>query len=339
MQLAEFDFPFDPSLIATQPEHPRDSARLLVLDRAGGILSHHRVADLPSLLEAGDLVVANDTKVVAARVVGRVVETGRMLDILFVRNLGQGLWEVFLKGRLRAGQVLEVGEGIRFVIVERNRDRTTLRMDGTGTVEDVMRTIGMMPLPPYIKRAPIAEDRAWYQTMFARAEGAIAAPTAGLHFTQTLLAGLQSRGIGFTTVTLHVGPGTFRPVTSDRIEDHRMEAEIVEVSEEAARMIRDTKSQGGRIVAIGTTVTRALESAAGASRQVEPYRGPTSLFISPGFTFRAVDILLTNFHLPRTTLLMLVSAFAGIDRLRDAYATAVAARYRFYSYGDAMLIR
>jgi S-adenosylmethionine:tRNA ribosyltransferase-isomerase len=339
MQLTDFDFPFDPSLVAAQPEHPRDHARLLLLDRATGTLSHHRVADLPSLLDTRDLVVANDTKVLAARVAGRVLDTGRMLDILFVRDLGQGLWEVFLKGRLRAGQVLEINDTVRLVIVERGRDRTTVRMDGAGTVENVMRTVGMMPLPPYIKRAPIAEDRAWYQTVFARAEGAIAAPTAGLHFTERLLAGLRVRGIAFTTITLHVGPGTFRPVTSDRIEDHRMEAEIVEVGEQAAGIIQSTKAQGGKIVAIGTTVTRALESAAGGSGRVEPYRGPTSLFISPGFDFRAVDILLTNFHLPRTTLLMLVSAFAGIDRLREAYRTAVAARYRFYSYGDAMLIR
>ena len=339
MQLAEFDFPFDPSLMAAQPEHPRDHARLLVLDRATGMLHHHRVADLPSLLDAGDLVVANDTKVLAARVAGRVVDTGRMLDILFVRDLGQGLWEVFLKGRLRAGQVLEINDDVRLIIVERGRDRTTVRMQGAGTVEQVMRTVGMMPLPPYIKRAPIGEDRAWYQTVFARAEGAIAAPTAGLHFTERLLAGLHARDIGFTTVTLHVGPGTFRPVTSDRIEDHHMDAEIVEVSQQAAGMIQETKAQGGRIVAIGTTVTRALESAAGTNGQVQPFRGPTSLFITPGFIFRAVDVLLTNFHLPRTTLLMLVSAFAGTDRLREAYGTAVAARYRFYSYGDAMLIR
>jgi S-adenosylmethionine:tRNA ribosyltransferase-isomerase len=339
MQLAEFDFPFDPSLVAVHPESPRDHARLLVLDRASGMLSHRRVVDLPSLLNAGDLIVANDTKVLAARVAGRVVDTGRVLDILFVRDLGRGLWEVFLKGRLRTGQVIQVSGEVRLIITERSRDRTTVRVEGTGTVEDVIRKFGMMPLPPYIKRSPVAEDHDWYQTMFARSEGAIAAPTAGLHFTERLLTGLQTRGIGFTTITLHVGPGTFRPVTSDRIEDHRMEAEILEVSEQAAGMIQNTKAQGGRIVAIGTTVTRALESVAGASGRVEAFRGPTSLFITPGFVFRAVDILLTNFHLPRTTLLMLVSAFAGIDRLRDAYGAAVAARYRFYSYGDAMLIR
>lgn len=202
-----------------------------------------------------------------------------------------------------------------------------------------MRTAGTMPLPPYIKRRPVREDHEWYQTVFARAEGAIAAPTAGLHFTEELLAGLQYRGIGFTTVTLHVGPGTFRPVRADRIEEHHMEAEIVEVTEQAARMIQETRALGGKIIAIGTTVTRALESAAQKTGQVRSFRGPTSLFIRPGFAFRAVDALLTNFHLPRTTLLMLVSAFTGVEPLRAAYGTAVAARYRFYSYGDAMLIR
>jgi S-adenosylmethionine:tRNA ribosyltransferase-isomerase len=339
MRLADFDFPFDPSLIAAHPESPRDRARLLVVDRATGTLSHQKIADLPYLLNGGDLLVGNDTKVLAARVSGRVADTGRLVDILFVRHLGEGVWEVLVKGRLKAGQVLEVNKDVRLVILERSRDRTTVRLEGAGTVEELMRAVGTMPLPPYIKRPPVQEDRHWYQTVFARAEGAIAAPTAGLHFTEELLAELQRRGIGFTTVTLHVGPGTFRPVTSDRIEDHRMDVEVIEVSEQAVRMIQNTKAQGGRIVAIGTTVTRALESAAQATGQVQPFRGPTSLFITPGFVFRAVDVLLTNFHLPRTTLLMLVSAFTGIDRLREAYGAAVAARYRFYSYGDAMLIR
>jgi S-adenosylmethionine:tRNA ribosyltransferase-isomerase len=339
MRLADFDFPFDSSLIATRPVSPRDHARLLLVDRTSGTISHHRVADLPKLLNGGDLVVANDTKVLAARVEGRVADTGKVVDILFVRDVGQGLWEVLLKGRLRPGQVIQVNGEVCLTIVERSRERTTVRMEGTGTIEDLMRTVGMMPLPPYIRRPPVEEDREWYQTLFARAEGAIAAPTAGLHFTEGLLADLRRQEIGFTTVTLHVGPGTFRPVTSDRIEDHRMEAEIVEVGGQAAAMIQQTKAKGGRIVAIGTTVTRALESAVGATGQVHSFCGPTSLFISPGFVFRTVDVLLTNFHLPRTTLLMLVSAFAGVERLREAYRAAVAERYRFYSYGDAMLIR
>jgi S-adenosylmethionine:tRNA ribosyltransferase-isomerase len=339
MQLSDFDFPFDPSLIAAHPETPRDQARLLVLDRITGDLSHHLVADLPYLLHSGDLVVANDTKVLPARVGGQIVHTGKAVDILFVRDMGHGIWEVFVKGKLRVGHIIHVGPNVRLIVTERGRDRTTVRVEGQGIVDELMQRFGRMPLPPYIKRAPVREDHEWYQTVFARAEGAIAAPTAGLHFTERLLAELQRRGIGFATVTLHVGPGTFRPVTADRVEEHHMDAEIMDVPEGTAQKIHDTRVHGGRVVAIGTTVTRALESAVGTTGQVRPYRGQTSLFIRPGFTFRAVDGLLTNFHLPRTTLLMLVAAFTGTDRLRKAYAAAVAARYRFYSYGDAMLIR
>jgi S-adenosylmethionine:tRNA ribosyltransferase-isomerase len=339
MLLSDFDFPFDPSLIAAHPETPRDQARLLVLDRITGDLSHHLVADLPYLLHSGDLVVANDTKVLPARVGGQIVHTGKAVDILFVRDMGHGIWEVFVKGKLRVGHIIHVGPNVRLIVTERSRDRTTVRVEGQGIVDELMQRFGRMPLPPYIKRAPVREDHEWYQTVFARAEGAIAAPTAGLHFTERLLAELQRRGIGFATVTLHVGPGTFRPVTADRVEEHHMDAEIMDVPEGTAQKIHDTRVHGGRVVAIGTTVTRALESAVGTTGQVRPYRGQTSLFIRPGFAFRAVDGLLTNFHLPRTTLLMLVSAFTGTDRLRKAYAAAVAARYRFYSYGDAMLIR
>ncbi len=339
MLLSDFDFPFDPSLIAAHPETPRDQARLLVLDRVTGDLSHHLVADLPYLLHSGDLVVANDTKVLPARVGGQIVHTGKAVEILFVRDMGHGIWEVFVKGKLRVGHIIQVTPDFRLIVTERSRDRTAVRLEGRGVIDELMQKFGRMPLPPYIKRAPVREDHEWYQTVFARAEGAIAAPTAGLHFTEQLLADLQRRGIGFATVTLHVGPGTFRPVTADRVEEHHMDAEIMNVPERTAQRIYDTRVHGGRVVAIGTTVTRALESAVGTTGQVRPYRGETSLFIRPGFAFRAVDGLLTNFHLPRTTLLMLVSAFAGTDRLRNAYAAAVSARYRFYSYGDAMLIR
>jgi S-adenosylmethionine:tRNA ribosyltransferase-isomerase len=339
MLLSDFDFPFDPSLIAAHPKAPRDQARLLVLDRITGDLSHHLVADLPYLLHSGDLVVANDTKVLPARVAGQIVHTGKTVDILFVRDMGHGIWEIFVKGKLRVGHIIQVTPDVRLIVTERSRDRTTVRLEGRGVIDELMQRFGRMPLPPYIKRAPVQEDHEWYQTVFARAEGAIAAPTAGLHFTERLLADLQRRGIGFATVTLHVGPGTFRPVTADRVEEHHIDAEIMEVSEGTAQKIYDTRVHGGRVVAIGTTVTRALESAVGTTGHVRPYRGQTSLFIRPGFAFHAVDGLLTNFHLPRTTLLMLVAAFTGTDPLRKAYAAAVTARYRFYSYGDAMLIR
>ncbi len=339
MLLSDFDFPFDPSLIAARPEIPRDQARLLVLDRGSSALSHHRIADLPDLLKVGDLIVVNDTKVLPARVGGHVVQTGKAVDILFVRNMGDGTWEVLIKGKLRKDHRIQVGQDVRLIVTERSRDRTTIRMEGEEVVDELMQKFCMMPLPPYIKRLPGREDHEWYQTVFARAEGAIAAPTAGLHFTERLLADLRGRGIAVATVTLHVGPGTFRPVSAARIEEHQMEAEIMEVSEQTAQLVQDTRARGGRVIAIGTTVTRALESAVGEAGRIRPFRGLTSLFIRPGFAFRAVDSLVTNFHLPRTTLLMLVSAFAGTERLRETYGAAVAARYRFYSYGDAMLIR
>ena len=339
MRLSDFDFPFDSTLIASRPANPPDRARLLVMDRCGGSFHHHSMADLPSLLEAGDLVVVNDTKVMAARVQGHVHQSGKPVEMLFVRNLGLDVWEVMLKGTFRPGLVIDINARTSAVILERSLERTRVRIEGGTNIYDLMREVGTMPLPPYIKRAPTIEDREWYQTMFARVEGAIAAPTAGLHFTEQLLAELAYRGIRIATVTLHVGPGTFRPVTADRIDEHQMAAEASEVSEKTADLIRETQASGGRIIAIGTTVTRALETAARDTGVIQPFHGLTDLFIRPGFSFQVIDALLTNFHLPRTTLLMLVSALAGVDRLRDAYAEAVSARYRFYSYGDAMLIR
>lgn len=339
MRLSEFDFPFDSTLIASHPANPPERARLLVMDRCGGTFQHRYIADLPSWLEAGDLVVVNDTKVMAARVQGHVRHSGKPVDVLFVRNLGPDVWEVMLKGRFRPGLAIDIGARTSAVILERSPELTRVRIEGGANIHDLMREAGTMPLPPYIKRAPTIEDRKWYQTMFARVEGAIAAPTAGLHFTERLIAELGHRGIRIATVTLHVGPGTFRPVTVDRIDEHRMAAEVSEVSEQTADLIRETQASGGKIIAIGTTVTRALETAAGETGVIQPFHGLTDLFIRPGFSFQVVDALLTNFHLPRTTLLMLVSAFTGVERLREVYAEAVSARYRLYSYGDAMLIR
>lgn len=339
MQLSEFDFPFDSSLIATHPSVPRDHARLLVLQPLDRSLAHRRVDDLPDLLRSGDLLVVNNTKVLAARVVGRKHPSGVEVEILFVKDLGDGIWEVLIKGTFRPGQIIEMGVGTSAVVVERGATRTTVRVESPIPLSEWLRQYGRMPLPPYLKRAPTDQDREWYQTLFAQHEGAIAAPTAGLHFTPELVTRLQERGIGLTTVTLHVGVGTFKPVTVDQIEDHRMETEWVEVGTEAVRAIRQVQATGGRIVAVGTTVVRAIETAArAAAGEVRPYRGKTDMFMTPGFSFKVVDALLTNFHLPRTTLLMLVSAFAGTEFLRQAYAEAVRQRYRFYSYGDAMLV-
>ena len=338
MQLSEFDFPFDPLLIATHPCLPRDHARLLVLQPLDGSLTHRCVDELPDLLQPGDLLVVNNTKVLAARVVGRKSPSGTEVEILFVKDLGDAVWEVLIKGTFRLGQKIEMGAGVCALIIERGARRTTVRIESPIPWSEWLRQHGRMPLPPYVKRAPTDQDRQWYQTLFAEHEGAIAAPTAGLHFTQELLARLQRRGVGLATVTLHVGVGTFKPVTVDHIEDHQMGAEWLEVGAEAVRAIEQVRAKGGRIVAVGTTVVRALETAARAEGRIRSYRGETDMFMTPGSSFKVVDALLTNFHMPRTTLLMLVAALAGTEFLRRAYAEAVRERYRFYSYGDAMLI-
>lgn len=338
MQLSEFDFPFDPSLVASQPVLPRDRARLLVLDRATQRLTHRHVTDLPELLEPGDLLVVNDTKVMAARVSGIKKPTGTSVEVLFVRDLGADRWEIMVKGSFRIGQVIEFDRQSRATIVKRDATSTEVVVESPVPVSRLLEERGAIPLPPYIKRTPIQEDHQWYQTLFAKHEGAIAAPTAGLHFTEELFKRLNASGINVTTVTLHVGPGTFKPVTTGRIEDHQMGAEGFTVGEEAVKSIRETKRAGGRVVAVGTTVVRTLETIMKEKEEMVPLAGESRLFITPGFQFRAVDVLMTNFHLPKTTLLMLVSAFAGIEPIRRAYEEAVKERYRFYSYGDAMLM-
>jgi S-adenosylmethionine:tRNA ribosyltransferase-isomerase len=309
-----------------------------VLRRVDRSLAHRRVDELPDLLHPGDLLVVNNTKVLAARVAGQKRPSGAEVEILFVKDLGDAVWEVLIKGTFRPGQILEMGAEAVAVVVERSAIRTTVRVESPIPVSEWLRQHGRMPLPPYMKRAPTDQDRAWYQTMFAEHEGAIAAPTAGLHFTPELLARLRQREVELRTVTLHVGVGTFKPVTVDQVEDHRMGVEWVEVGVETVCAIEQARATGRRIVAVGTTVVRALETAARADGQIRPYRGETDMFMTPGFPFKVVDALLTNFHLPRTTLLMLVSALTGTEFLRQAYAEAVRERYRFYSYGDAMLI-
>lgn len=338
MRLSEFDFPFDSALIASEPVQPRDRARLLVLDRRTNRMLHHRVRDLPELLGAGDLLVVNDTKVLAARVSGTKKPTGTPVEVLFVKDLGDGLWEVMVKGKFRVGQTIEFDTQSRATIVKRDAAGTQAKIESPVPIVQWLRERGAMPLPPYIRRASTPDDHRWYQTMFAKHDGAIAAPTAGLHFTSDLLVRLAAAGIRVAAVTLHVGPGTFKPVVTDRIEDHEMGGEIFEIGEETARAIAETKETGRRVIAIGTTVVRALETAAKEQGRVVPMSGESRLFITPGFPFRVVDALMTNFHLPRTTLLMLVSAFAGIESVRRLYEEAVRERYRFYSYGDGMLI-
>jgi S-adenosylmethionine:tRNA ribosyltransferase-isomerase len=338
MNLSEFDFPFDPTLIASEPVLPRHAARLLCLDPRTGVLSHRQVSDLPELLAPGDLLVVNDTKVLAARLSGRKQPTGTVVDVLFVKDLGNAVWEVMLKGHFRVGQVILFDGDANATVVQRDEHGTKIKVVSPVPVVDFLRAHGRMPLPPYIKRSAQPEDQVWYQTCFADREGAIAAPTAGLHFTPELMARLRARGVETTAVTLHVGLGTFKPVVVERIEEHQMGEEWFEVSERTVSAILKTKHSGGRVVAVGTTVVRALESAAQQAGGLQAAVGESRLFISPGFHFNVVDALMTNFHLPRTTLLMLVSALAGVEMMRKAYAEAVEQRYRFYSYGDAMLI-
>ena len=340
LRLSEFDFPFDESLIAEYPVSPRDHARLLVVPRKGEpAFQHARVKDLPNLLRSDDVVVLNDTKVIPARLHGTKRSTGGKVEALLVRPLKDASWEVLLKGHVDVGQILEFREEATAEVLERSQERTVLRIDTHGSIKDLLEKIGEVPLPPYIKRRADERDKEAYQTVFAQSEGAVAAPTAGLHFTQQLFAALEQKGIQLVTVTLHVGPGTFRPVTVDRIEDHHMAAEWFDISGEAAQRLNAAKAEGRRIVAVGTTSVRTLESAINEAGKIRPGPGETRLFITPGFRFVMVDALLTNFHLPRTTLLMLVSAFGGLDQLRAAYAEAINVRYRFYSYGDAMLIQ
>ncbi len=274
----------------------------------------------------------------AARVSGVKKPTGTSVEVLFVKDLGQGRWEIMVKGSFRVGQVIEFDQQSRATIVKRDATGTEVLVDSPVPMTQLFQARGVMPLPPYMKRAATQEDHRWYQTVFAKHEGAIAAPTAGLHFTEDLFRRLREAAINMATVTLHVGPGTFKPVTTERIEDHQMGVEGFTISEDTAKVIQATKWAGGRVVAVGTTVVRTLETVAKEKGQVVPMSGESRLFVTPGFQFKVVDALMTNFHLPRTTLLMLVSAFAGIEPIRRAYEEAVNERYRFYSYGDAMLI-
>jgi len=341
MRLDDFDFELPRRLIADHPCEPRDAARLLLIP-ASGRLQDRRISDLPTLLRRGDLLVFNDTKVIPARLVGR--RGAASVEVTLHRDLGGGMWRAFAKGarRLRIGDRIAFGKDFSADVAEKHPEGdVTLQFGLEGEAfRKALARYGAMPLPPYIKRPRGGDprDHADYQTIFARAEGAVAAPTAGLHFTPALLETLAERGIGWTMLTLHVGPGTFLPVKSADPRDHKMHAEWGMLRAATAERIAATRHAGGRIVAVGTTSLRLLESAAAGNGEVRPFAGETRLFILPGYRFRAIDLLLTNFHLPRSTLLMLVAALAGLERIKAAYAYAVAAGYRFFSYGDACLI-
>jgi S-adenosylmethionine:tRNA ribosyltransferase-isomerase len=341
LRLEDFDFDLPRALIAAHPCAPRDAARLLLIPAAGDF-ADSRVTELPALLRPGDLLVCNDTKVVPSRLVGR--RGAALVEVTLIRDAGGGAWHAFARGarRLRQGDRLVFAEDLAALVAEKGpAGDLTLRFDCEGDAfRAALASHGRMPLPPYIKRPPGGDprDRDDYQTIFARAEGAVAAPTAGLHFTPALLDALEKRGVGLARLTLHVGPGTFLPVKTGDPRDHRMHGEWGTLSVECAGRIARAKRCGGRIIAVGTTSLRLLETAAAETGEVRPFAGETGLFILPGYQFRAIDMLLTNFHLPRSTLLMLVAALAGLARVKAAYAHAVASGYRFYSYGDACLI-
>ena len=343
MDVRELDYELPEALIAQRPPEARDAARLLVLDRDGGTVQHRQVRDLPVLL-APSLFVVNDTRVIPARLLGRKVTGGRVELLLVERRSPVGANERWLamsrsNKPLREGAEVALGEGLAATVGARvdGQLEVELRADA-GTVTEALERVGRVPLPPYIRREVEPADRERYQTVFARHAGAVAAPTAGLHFSRPLVAALEEAGHRFCEVTLHVGPGTFRPVEAARLEDHPMHAERYAVSEAAAAAIAAARAEGRPVVAVGTTVVRTLEAAFDGER-VPAGDGETDLFIRPPHAFRVVDALMTNFHLPRSTLLALVMAFAGVEATRRAYAEAVAARYRFFSYGDAMLCR
>src|SRR5262245_28466220 len=364
MEVREFDFDLPSDLIAQEPAAERSAARLLHLDRGDGSITHTVVSALPEVLRAGDLVVVNNTKVFPARLLGHRVPSGGGVECLLVRRLpvsdvsdssGGGepdtsdtsdTWEALM----HPGQKLKPGARVVFEgvptlhgeVLARHffgRRRIHLWTGDGSSVSHAIDAIGHVPLPPYIKRGDRAADRDRYQTVFARERGSVAAPTAGLHFTPALVAALTARGVEMAEITLHVGYGTFQPVRVDRVEDHRLESERYQISEPTAATINRAYDEGRRVIAVGTTTTRTLEAVASANAgRIVAGGGNTDLFIYPGYAFRIVGGLLTNFHLPRSSLLMLVAAFAGTERVLAAYHAAIAERYRFYSYGDAMLI-
>ncbi len=339
MKKSDFHYDLPPELIAQQPLAERSASRLLVADAPAQSLSDRMFKDLPRMLRDGDLLVFNDTRVLPARLFGRKPSGGAveiMLERITGRHTAMAMLGVSKKPRV--GSLIELDDGTPVRVLGREGAFFELRFECTEPLEKLLLRIGHMPLPPYIARPDDARDCERYQTVYARYPGAVAAPTAGLHFDGGLLDALRERGVDFGYITLHVGAGTFQPVRAEKLEDHEMHREWLNVGAELVEKMRHARARGGRVVAVGTTVVRALEAARGKSGEVEPFAGETRIFIFPGYRITSVDGLITNFHLPESTLLMLVSAFAGRDFVLSAYQHAVQQRYRFYSYGDAMLI-
>ncbi len=345
MKTADFDFELPLELIAQHPAQRREQSRMLVVRRREGTLEHRHFYDLPQYLNKGDLLVVNNTRVIPARVFGRKPVTGGKVEILLLEEVRPGTWDVLLHAsrRPKVGTLLTLGEGqaVAVLLSDGEKGRATIRIECSRPWLEVLEEIGEPPLPPYIKRSEVRDqksDKERYQTVYAKYAGAVAAPTAGLHFTDEIFQTLEKQGIGKAEVTLHVGLGTFRPVDAENVEDHRMEPERFAVSADTARRIEETKKSGGRVVAVGSTSVRTLETVAAEHGRVVACAGRSSLFIHPPFQFRVVDAMLTNFHLPKSTLIMMICALAGRELILHAYQEAVKEKYRFYSYGDCMLI-
>lgn len=345
MKVEAFDYEIPRELVAQVPASTRDGARLMVCRRVDGTFHHMTIRDFPALLRPGDVLVVNDSAVIPARLIGRLEGEERAeVELLLLKKLAPGRFRVLARParRLQLGSRAELGaDGLRaeVVAVLKGAERV-VEFFGADDLEGALERAGTVPLPPYIKRpgGPTAEDAERYQTVYARRKGSVAAPTAGLHFTAELLDRARAAGVEIVEVTLHVSYGTFKPIRVEELEQHEMEKEEMSISRSAARAVSAAKLEGRRVVAVGTTVVRALETAADAAGVVRPYHGDTNLFIYPGYKFKVVDALLTNFHLPRSSLLALVSAFAGMENVREWYRVAVSERYRFFSYGDAMFI-
>jgi len=342
MNITQLDYELPKRLIAQRPAWRRDRARLMVLDRASGTIELARVTDLPRYLDSGDCLILNNSRVVPALLRGRKT-TGARVEVLLLREVEPRVWEAIVRpGRkFKPGSVMLFGKRGRVraeVLAGLTGRLRRLRFDDAADVAELMERSGEIPLPPYIHRRSGRRDRRRYQTIYADEQGSVAAPTAGLHFTRRLLTRIEAHGVRVAHVTVHVGYGTFKPVVTDEIEEHTIDGERYRIIPATAEQIRSTRADGGRVIAVGTTAFRALETAADAGRTVRPTEGETDLYVLPGYTFRVVDVLLTNFHLPRTSLLALVMAFAGREVILEAYQRAVQERFRFYSYGDAMLI-
>jgi len=347
MDLSLFDYDLPDELIAQRPAERRDASRLLVLDRRDGNIEHRRFYDIPEYLDTGDVLVLNDSKVIHARLFG-VKETGAKIELLLIKDLKypkEIVWEALAKPakKMRPGDKLIISTGLKAEVVEKTASGSVvLRFFCAGNFDDLLNSEGKMPLPPYIRRSADIADEERYQTVYSKEPGSVAAPTAGLHFTEELLGQLSAKGIQNRFVTLHVGAGTFKPVQTDNIEDHHMHSEDFFISDDTCKVVNEARKERRRVICVGTTSVRTLESAAGSighgEYELRPGHGSTDIFIYPGYQYRICDALITNFHLPKSTLLMLVSAFAGREMILSAYEEAVREGYRFFSYGDAMLI-